>query len=115
MPKEEGEETTPLPLPEEVKIWRIPLLEDKKSDVILLKFLRARDFQGQRSFFHAKNCHRLEKRIQNSERRRARKIAYLHGVDKEGHLVCYNAFREFQDKELYNKTFAGCSKKGPNS
>ncbi|KAL2551561.1 patellin-3-like [Forsythia ovata] len=44
---EKGDEETapPPPPPDEVKIWRIPLLEDEKSDVILLKILRARDFK----------------------------------------------------------------------
>ena len=31
--------------PEEVSIWGVPLLADERSDVILLKFLRARDFK----------------------------------------------------------------------
>ncbi|KAI3773646.1 hypothetical protein L1987_48176 [Smallanthus sonchifolius] len=28
------------------------------------------------------------------------------GVDKEGHPVCYNAYGEYQNKELYNETFS---------
>ncbi|KAG2303625.1 hypothetical protein Bca52824_032276 [Brassica carinata] len=36
--------------PEEVSIWGIPLLEDERSDVILLKFLRARDFKVKEAF-----------------------------------------------------------------
>lgn len=30
----------------------------------------------------------------------------MHGFDKEGHPVCYNVYGEFQNKELYQKTFA---------
>ena len=30
----------------------------------------------------------------------------MHGLDKEGHPVCYNAYGEFQNKELYQKTFS---------
>ena len=30
-------------------------------------------------------------------------VAYMHGVDKEGHPICYNHFGVFQDKELYQK------------
>ncbi|KAL7000720.1 hypothetical protein U1Q18_001873, partial [Sarracenia purpurea var. burkii] len=33
------------------------------------------------------------------------KIVFLHGFDKEGHTVCYNAYGEFQNKELYQITF----------
>lgn len=29
----------------------------------------------------------------------------MHGVDKDGHPVCYNVYGEFQNKELYKKTF----------
>lgn len=39
------------------------------------------------------------------------RVAYIHGVDKEGHPVCYNAFGEFQDKELYNKTLSDAEKR----
>ncbi|KAL3638189.1 hypothetical protein CASFOL_017560 [Castilleja foliolosa] len=39
------------------------------------------------------------------------KVVYMHGVDKEGHPVCYNAFGEFEDKDLYNNTFADAEKR----
>lgn len=42
-------EVTPI-VPEEVEIWGIPLLADERSDVILLKFLRARDFKVKEAF-----------------------------------------------------------------
>jgi hypothetical protein len=42
-------EVTPT-TPEEVEIWGIPLLSDERSDVILLKFLRARDFKVKEAF-----------------------------------------------------------------
>ncbi|KAL2513332.1 Patellin-3 [Abeliophyllum distichum] len=117
-PKEEEKETTPPPPPEEVKIWGIPLLEDEKSDVILLKFLRARDFKVKEAFSMLKNVVSWRKEFKIDElleeegigEEGLEKFAYLHGVDKEGHPVCYNAFGEFQDKELYNKTFADSEK-----
>ncbi|KAE8679231.1 Gag protease polyprotein [Hibiscus syriacus] len=31
------------------------------------------------------------------------KVVFMHGFDKEGHPVCYNAYGEFQNKELYQK------------
>ncbi|GLJ30409.1 hypothetical protein SUGI_0601750 [Cryptomeria japonica] len=37
-------------------------------------------------------------------------VAYMHGVDKEGHPVCYNIYGVFEDKELYNKTFGDDAK-----
>ncbi|CAH1423812.1 unnamed protein product [Lactuca virosa] len=30
----------------------------------------------------------------------------MHGVDKDGHPVCYNAYGEYQNKELYQATFS---------
>ncbi|KAL0360027.1 UNVERIFIED_CONTAM: Patellin-3 [Sesamum radiatum] len=33
------------------------------------------------------------------------KVVFMHGQDKDGHPVCYNVYGEFQNKELYAKTF----------
>ncbi|KAL2538907.1 patellin-3-like [Forsythia ovata] len=118
-PKVEEETAPPPPPPEEVKIWGIPLLEDEKSDVILLKFLRARDFKVKEAYSMLKNVISWRKEFKIDElleeegigEEGLEKFAYLHGVDKEGHPVCYNAFGEFQDKELYNKTFADSEKR----
>ncbi|PKI57517.1 hypothetical protein CRG98_022168 [Punica granatum] len=33
------------------------------------------------------------------------KVVFMHGHDREGHPVCYNVYGEFQNKELYEKTF----------
>ncbi|CAA3012314.1 patellin-3-like [Olea europaea subsp. europaea] len=116
-PAPKVEEKTPPP-PEEVKIWGIPLLEDEKTDVILLKFLRARDFKVKDAFSMLKNVIAWRKDFKIDELLEEEgigegleKFAYLHGVDREGHPVCYNAFGEFQDKELYNKTFADAQKR----
>ncbi|XP_059284760.1 patellin-1-like [Lycium ferocissimum] len=43
-------DTSPPPPEEEVSIWGIPLLSDERSDVILLKFLGARDFNVKEAF-----------------------------------------------------------------
>jgi hypothetical protein len=115
-PKEE--ETAPPPPPEEVSIWGIPLLADEKSDVILLKFLRARDFKVKDAFAMLKNVVAWRKEFKIDELLEEEgigegleKVVYMHGLDKEGHPVCYNAFGEFQDKELYNNTFADAEKR----
>jgi hypothetical protein len=34
------------------------------------------------------------------------KTVYMHGYDKEGHPVCYNIYGEFDNKEVYKKTFS---------
>ncbi|KAK6150347.1 hypothetical protein DH2020_015279 [Rehmannia glutinosa] len=48
---------------EEVFIWGLKLLEDEKTDVVLLKFLRARDFKVKEAFAMLKNTVKVEKRI----------------------------------------------------
>ncbi|PHT45839.1 Patellin-5 [Capsicum baccatum] len=118
-PAKEGEEpkteeNPPPPPPEEVAIWGIPLLADERSDVILLKFLRARDLKVKEAFTMLKNVIAWRKEFKIDElldekelgQGLEKKVVYNHGVDKEGHPVCYNAFGEFQDKELYHNTFA---------
>ncbi|KAM0019274.1 putative CRAL-TRIO lipid binding domain, CRAL/TRIO domain, CRAL/TRIO domain superfamily, patellin [Helianthus debilis subsp. tardiflorus] len=104
-------EVTPV-LPEEVSIWGIPLLADERSDVILLKFLRARDFKVKEAFTMLKNVvawrkeFNIESLLEEDLGTEQEKVVYMHGVDKEGHPVCYNAFGEYQNKELYQETFS---------
>ncbi|KAG7586754.1 CRAL/TRIO N-terminal domain [Arabidopsis thaliana x Arabidopsis arenosa] len=98
--------------PEEVKIWGIPLLEDDRSDVVLLKFLRARDFKVKDSFAMLKNTVKWRREFKIDELVEEElvddldKVVFMHGHDREGHPVCYNVYGEFQNKELYNKTFS---------
>lgn len=112
---EEAEEpkTGCTPPPEEVSIWGIPLLADERSDVILLKFLRARDFKVKEAFTMLKSVVAWRKEFKIDELldekdlgQGLEKVVYNYGLDKEGHPVCYNAFGEFQNKELYQNTFA---------
>ncbi|XAR55646.1 hypothetical protein NMG60_11035780 [Bertholletia excelsa] len=114
--KEEPEKTPveapPPPPPEEVSIWGIPLLADERSDVILLKFLRARDFKVKEAFTMLKNTVRwrkefgIESLLEEDFGTDLEKVVFMHGFDKEGHPVCYNAYGEFQNKELYQNTFS---------
>ncbi|CAK9160315.1 unnamed protein product [Ilex paraguariensis] len=103
-------ETTTLPV--EICIWGVPLLKDDRSDVILLKFLRARDFKVKDAFVMLKNTIRWRKEFGIDELINEdlgddlEKVVFMHGFDKDGHPVCYNVYGEFQNKELYNKTFA---------
>nr|GME14061.1 patellin-3-like [Ipomoea batatas]GME14317.1 patellin-3-like [Ipomoea batatas] len=112
-PKTEEIPPPPPAVPEEVSIWGIPLLADERSDVILLKFLRARDFKVKDAFSMLKNVVAWRKQFKSDSLleepelgQGLDKVVYMHGVDKEGHPICYNAFAEFQDKELYQSTFA---------
>lgn len=107
-----ADSSAPLP-PEEVSIWGIPLLADERSDVILLKFLRARDFKVKDAFTMIKNTVRWRKEFGIDELLEEeelgsdlQKVVFMHGFDKEGHPVCYNVYGEFQNKQLYQKTFS---------
>ncbi|CAN4119678.1 unnamed protein product [Withania somnifera] len=97
--------------PEEISIWGVPLLKDDRSDVILLKFLRARDFKVKESFAMLKNTIlwrkelNIEELVDENLGDDLEKVVFMDGHDKEGHPVCYNVYGEFQNKELYNKTF----------
>ncbi|MBA0628444.1 hypothetical protein Godav_023169 [Gossypium davidsonii] len=99
-------------LPQEVSIWGIPLLADERSDVILLKFLRARDFKVKEAFTMLQNTIRWRKEfgidelVEQDFGNDLEKVVFMHGFDKEGHPVCYNVYGEFQNKELYQKTFS---------
>ncbi|XP_027368976.1 patellin-3-like [Abrus precatorius] len=111
--KVEKEEASVMALvPEEVSIWGVPLLADERSDVILLKFLRARDFKVKEAFAMIKNTIRwrkefmIEELLEESFGDDLEKAVFMHGFDKEGHPVCYNIYGEFQNKELYKKTFS---------
>ncbi|KAL3324266.1 hypothetical protein AABB24_038449 [Solanum stoloniferum] len=113
VPAEEVVATEEDVAPEEVSIWGIPLLADERSDVILLKFLRARDFKVKEAFAMLKSVVAWRKEFNIDELLEEdlsglglEKVVYNHGVDKEGHPVCYNAFGAFQDNELYQNTFA---------
>ncbi|KAI3686789.1 hypothetical protein L1987_80476 [Smallanthus sonchifolius] len=98
--------------PEEVSIWGIPLLADERSDVILLKFLRARDFKVKEALTMLKNVvawrkeFNMESLLEEDLGTEQEKVVFMHGVDKDGHPVCYNAFREYQNKELYQQIFS---------
>ncbi|CAK8579064.1 unnamed protein product [Lathyrus sativus] len=106
-----NEATLSLP-PEEVSIYGIPLLADERSDVILLKFLCARDFKVKEAFTMIKNTIRwrkefgIEELLDEKLGDELEKAVYMHGFDKENHPVCYNIYGEFQNKELYKKTFS---------
>ncbi|KAK4416603.1 Patellin-3 [Sesamum alatum] len=98
--------------PQEVFIWGVKLLEDERSDVILLKFLRARDFKVKDAFAMIKNTVKWRKEfgiddlVEEDLGRELERVVFMHGCSKEGHPVCYNVYGEFQDKELYQKMFS---------
>ncbi|KAF5731554.1 patellin-3 [Tripterygium wilfordii] len=111
--KETLEEAPKVTIPaEEVSIWGIPLLKDDRSDVILLKFLRARDFKVRDAFVMLKNTIKWRKEfdidtlLDEDLGDDLDKVVFMHEHDREGHPVCYNVYGEFQNKGLYQNTFS---------
>lgn len=95
-------------------MWGVSLLGgDDKADVILLKFLRARDFKVTESLRMLEKC--LEWREEFKAEKLTEedlgfkdlegKVAYMRGYDKEGHPVCYNAYGVFKERDMYESVF----------
>ncbi|KAI3836921.1 hypothetical protein MKW98_005254 [Papaver atlanticum] len=117
--------TSPSPHPkpikeEEVFFWGIPLIGDEKSDAILLKFLRTRDFKAKEAFTMIKNTVKWRKEfgidtlldedlgLSND----LENVFFMDGFDKKGHPVCYTVYGEFQsNKDLYSKMFSSEEKR----
>ncbi|MCO5605298.1 hypothetical protein L7F22_059480 [Adiantum nelumboides] len=108
----EAEDATPFF--EDLALWGVPLLHtkgDERTDVVLLKFLRARDFKVNDAMSMLKDTvvwrkeFEADNLVDEETSTEFDSVAYMHGVDKEGHPVCYNHYGVFQDKELYQKTF----------
>ncbi|KAM0053071.1 putative CRAL-TRIO lipid binding domain, GOLD domain, CRAL/TRIO domain, CRAL/TRIO domain superfamily [Helianthus debilis subsp. tardiflorus] len=101
----------------ELSIWGIPILKDDRTDVVLLKFLRARDFKVKDSFTMLKDTLQwretfdIESLLEQDFGDDLEKVVFNHGFDKEGHPICYNVYGEFQNKDLYEKTFSDNEKR----
>ncbi|KAK9713693.1 hypothetical protein RND81_06G045000 [Saponaria officinalis] len=98
-------------------IWGVPLFADDRTDVILLKFLRARDFKPveaqsmlSKTLIWRKEF-KIDKLVEEELSDDLGKVVFMHGHDREGHPVCYNVYGEFQNKELYSKTFSSEEKR----
>ncbi|KAJ1690037.1 hypothetical protein LUZ63_014192 [Rhynchospora breviuscula] len=105
----------------DMSLWGVPLLPSKcpeSNNVILLKFLRAREFK-------AKDAYKmLEKTLQWRKESKIDSILeesslgkdlsstfYMSGFGKEGRPVCYNLLGAFRDEEMYQKAFGSEEKK----
>ncbi len=115
MPLEESKEN-----PEDVCLWGVPLLDtkgDERTNVILLKFLRAKDFKVDeactmlvktvkwRQSFLATTIR--EKKLQS----KLDEFFYMQGKDRDGHPVCYNIWGAFHDNpDLFEKMLGNDSK-----
>ncbi|WCJ24363.1 Sec14p-like phosphatidylinositol transfer family protein [Euphorbia peplus] len=97
-----------------ISLWGIPLLGSKGeegTDVVLLKFLRARDFKVNEAFEMLKKTLQWRKEsdidsiLEQDMEVDLSSAFYMNGVDREGHPVCYNIYGVFSEEELYKKAF----------
>ncbi|KAL1539040.1 patellin-5-like [Salvia divinorum] len=99
----EAIEETIVPRAEEASVFGVKLLEDERSDVVLLKFLRARDFKPKDAFAMLDSTLRWRKEFgvdneeEEAESDEFERAVFMRGRSKEGHPVCYNVYCEFRD------------------
>lgn len=114
-----AEDKTHLPIEEEnikadknIALWGIPLLPskgDNATDIILLKFLRAREFKVNEAFEMLRNTllwrkeNNIDSILNESFDTELDMMCYMNGLDRQGHPVCYNNFGLLGDNETYNK------------
>lgn len=119
-PKAEPEAAAPTE-PERILLWGVPLLGDERSDVVLLKFLWARDFKPKEALAMIKSTVRWRKEFGVEALpeedlgvavARLEEFVYMHGTGRDGHPVCYNLYGKLgRRKELYEAAFANEEKR----
>ncbi|KAI3898626.1 hypothetical protein MKW98_000739 [Papaver atlanticum] len=100
----------------DISLWGVPLLpsEDHEgTDVILLKFLRARDFKVLEAFELLQKTLIWRREfgtdgiVEEDFGRDLKNVAFLDGSDKQGQPLSYIVYGAFKDKDLYQSMF-GC-------
>nr|XP_011468862.1 PREDICTED: patellin-5-like [Fragaria vesca subsp. vesca] len=96
----------------DIAIWGVPLLpskEDNATNVILLKFLKAKDFEVNDAFEMLRNTlkwrndNNIDSILDENFDEDLGSISIMDGVSREGHPVHYSSFKLFGNEELYNK------------
>lgn len=114
--------------PQSFYLWNIPIHNgDERTDVILMKFLRAKHFKVNEAFNMLKSTISWRKEFVpdsvikhksdhlSATDQQLESLVYMHGHDKAGHPVCYNHYGAFQNKEMYHKmAFEGDDQSKPN-
>ncbi|BFG28691.1 hypothetical protein CerSpe_149650 [Prunus speciosa] len=97
---------------EDIAVWGVPLLPskgDSATDVILLKFLRARDFEVNDAFEMLRNTlqwrkdNNVDSILDEDFGDDLGSIENMDGTSREGHPVCYSNFKLLGNEEVYNK------------
>lgn len=95
-------------------LWGVPLMPsrgDKRTDVLLLKFLKAREFKVNdawemlRSTLRYRKENSIDSILEEDFGCDYESMCSMSGVDRRGHPVCYNVYAVFGNDDLYNRTF----------
>ncbi|KAF7103897.1 hypothetical protein CFC21_104829 [Triticum aestivum] len=124
----EAEKAAPaVAVDKDVALWGVPLLPskgDEATDVVLLKFLRARDFKAGAAFDMLRRTLRWRREWKSLAATAAdgddfegdalpEGACRLDGADREGHPVCYNALGVFADEAVYRSALGTDGGKKP--
>ncbi|XP_057812240.1 patellin-4 isoform X2 [Salvia miltiorrhiza] len=94
---------------EDISIWGVPLLPSKgneSTNVVLLKFLRAREFKVHDALEMLKKTlqwrkeFKIDTLLEEEFEADLAAAAYMSGVDREGHPICYNIFGVLDEKTV---------------
>ncbi|ERN18752.1 patellin-4 [Amborella trichopoda] len=97
-----------------IELWGVPLLPSlghEGADIILMKFLKARDFKASEAFDMLwktliwRKEFRIDDALDEEYGEGLESVAYMNGTDRKGHPICYNSYGAFHDKVLYQKAF----------
>ncbi|CAN0911454.1 PATL5 [Linum grandiflorum] len=106
---------------DQISIWGVRLQPDLddggRTDVILLKFLRARDLKVYQAYEMLSRTILWRTQFgidelvnfadeDDSLRNLLDSVCFVHGRDREGYPVCYNVFRHFEYEHVYDKLFS---------
>lgn len=118
--EKKAEEGVEVVVDKDISIWGVPLLSskaDEGTDVVLLKFLRARDFKVNEAFEMLKKTlewrkeWKIDSILDEDLGNDLASAAYMSGVDREGHPICYNIFGVLDNEEIFQKTFGSEEKR----
>lgn len=104
--------------PEDVTLWGIPFLPctcHDGTDPVLIKFLRAADFDPGEAFRMLKRTLKWRKEFKIEGILHVDhfgsdydNVLYFDGTDREGHPLYFYKYGAFEDKALFEKTFGTC-------
>ncbi|KAL5711874.1 hypothetical protein ACHQM5_014103 [Ranunculus cassubicifolius] len=98
----------------EISLWGIPLLPSKAhegTDILLLKFLQAKDFKVNDAFEMLQKMLKWRKEFDIDEILNKEiwpdleRVGYIDGNDRKGRPVCYMHYGALREMTMYQKTF----------